>query len=116
MPSLARPAVARALTDAGEDEEDHEGVEHRHDGQRQGREDLAKGTSWLTAGDVRERVGWRPGIGKECDSEVGTDEGKSGRRREGEEGGRARGRREGREGGGGKGKEREGVTSEKKGA
>ena len=29
-----------ALTDAGEDEQDHEGVEHRHDGQGQGREDL----------------------------------------------------------------------------
>ena len=93
MPSLARPAVARALTDAGEDEEDHEGVEHRHDGQRQGREDLAKGPSGLTAGDVRERVGWRQGIEKNATRRWEPTKGRVG--------GGGRGRKEdGREGGG----------------
>ena len=33
-------SCAVRLTDAGEDEEDHKGVEDGHDGQRQGREDL----------------------------------------------------------------------------
>ena len=39
MPHAKRD-MGRALTHAREDEEDHKRVEHRHDGQGQGREDL----------------------------------------------------------------------------